>query len=79
MTLSELYLLIGLPDGVIAQLNEYEENRTCEIPLDIKEKLCLLAASSSCVYSEALKDKQFFDVKVIAVSPSVMVTCLQPK
>ena len=32
MTLSELYLLIGLPDGVIAQLNEYEENRTCEIP-----------------------------------------------
>lgn len=39
MTLSELYLLIGLPDGVIAQLNEYEENRTSEIPPEIKEKL----------------------------------------
>ena len=39
MTLSELYLLIGLPAGVVAQLNEYEENRTCEIQPDIKEKL----------------------------------------
>ena len=39
MTLSELYLLIGLPAGVVAQLNEYEENRTCEIPPGIKEKL----------------------------------------
>lgn len=39
MKLNELYLLIGLPDGVVALLNEYEEKRTCEIPPEINVKL----------------------------------------
>ena len=39
MTSKELYDLIKLPEGVIEQLNQYENNRKGDIPAEIKEKL----------------------------------------
>ena len=39
MTSKELYELIKLPEGVIEQLSQYENNRKGDIPAEIKEKL----------------------------------------
>ena len=39
MTNKELYELIKLPEGVIEQLSQYENNRKGDIPAEIKEKL----------------------------------------
>lgn len=35
----EFYKIIDLPEGVIEQLDEVEQNRSCEMPVEIKEKL----------------------------------------
>lgn len=39
MTSKELYEMIKLPEGVIEQLSQYENNRKGDIPAEIKEKL----------------------------------------
>lgn len=55
MQKSELYRLLEFPQGLINQLNEYENQRTREIPLELKNRLF-----SRNTWDDAVKELQLF-------------------